>query len=343
MNLVKNSKDRFLAIDANAIVHRAFHAYPPTLQTEDGLQVNAVYGFTVMLLSALKTFDPKYVLCSFDTHKPTFRHLEFVDYKATRKPTDQSLISQFPLVEDILKAFNIPILKKEGFEADDVLGTISKYVTDGKWRNENVELYILSGDRDLLQLVNEKVKVCLPSGNFKNLVAYDREKTFEYMGIYPEQVVDYKGIAGDPSDNIPGIKGIGNKTAIELLSKYGDLDTIYKNLKDIKPRYANLFTEGVEQAELSRKLAKIEQEVGVDIRLEEALLRDFEKKHVVEIFKNFGFKSLIPRLDEIDGNEEVSDSAQLDMFSTNVNKTFNWTSKESIDLAISKSKEIIVA
>ena len=137
MNLIKTSKDRFLAIDANAIVHRAFHAYPGNLQTDDGVQVNAVYGFTVMLLSALKSFDPKYVLCAFDTSKPTFRHEEYIDYKATRKPVDQSLIDQFPLVEEVLKAFNIPIIKKEGFEADDILGTISKMVDSGKWKDQN--------------------------------------------------------------------------------------------------------------------------------------------------------------------------------------------------------------
>ncbi|MHC1716639.1 MAG: DNA polymerase I [Candidatus Dojkabacteria bacterium] len=339
MNLIKTSKDRFLAIDANAIVHRAFHAYPPTLQTEDGLQVNAVYGFTVMLLSALKTFDPKYVLCSFDTPKPTFRHVEYVDYKATRKPTDQSLTDQFPFVEEVLKAFNIPILKKEGFEADDILGTISKYVDNGRWKNENLELYILSGDRDLLQLVNEDVKVCLPSGNFKNLVAYDREKTFEYMGIYPEQIVDYKGIAGDPSDNIPGIKGIGNKTAIELLNKYGDLDTVYKNLKDVKPRTSNLLLEGVEQAELSRKLAKIEREVDVNVRLEECLLRDFEKKEVLDIFKSYSFKSLIPRLDEIKKDERESFSSQLDIFSEK-RESVEWSQKSEIEEEVQKAKEV---
>ncbi len=329
MNLVKTHKDRFLAIDANAIIHRAFHAYPPTLQTEDGLQVNAVYGFTVMLLSALKTFDPKYVLCAFDTHKPTFRHLEYVDYKATRKPTDQSLIDQFPLVEEILKAFNIPIVKKDGFEGDDILGTIAKYVRSSKWSNENLELYILSGDRDLLQLVDENIKVCLPAGSFKDLVAYDREGTFKYLGLYPEQLVDYKGIAGDSSDNIPGIKGVGSKTALDLLKKYGDMDGIYKNLKDIKPRYANLLQEGVEQAELSRKLAKIEQEVGVDVRLEEALLKDFDKARVVEIFKKYSFKSLISRLDDIKEDEKVVASNQLDIFST-ATEDIVWS--ESVDV-----------
>lgn len=340
MNLTKTSKDRFLAIDANAIVHRAFHAYPSTLQTTDGIQVNAVYGFTVMLLSALKLFDPKYVLCAFDTSKPTFRHIEFVDYKATRKTTDQSLIAQFPLVEEVLKAFNIPILKKEGFEADDILGTISKSVSTGKWINENLELYILSGDRDLLQLVNEKVKICLPSGNFKNLVAYDREETFKYMGIYPEQIVDYKAIAGDSSDNIPGIKGVGNKSALELLQKYGDLDTIYKNLKDVKPRQANLFLEGLEQAELSRKLARIEQEVGVDVHLEECLLRDFEKERVLEVFKKYSFRSLIPRLDEIKKSEAEKLSSQLDMFSTEEKGEIVWSNADEVSKYLKTSKSM---
>ena len=341
MNLVKTYKDRFLAIDANAIIHRAFHAYPPTLQTEDGIQVNAVYGFTVMLLSALKTFEPKYVLCAFDTHKPTFRHLEYVDYKATRKPTDQSLIDQFPLVEEILKAFNIPIVKKDGFEGDDILGTVAKYVRSSKWSNENLELYILSGDRDLLQLVDEDIKVCLPAGSFKDLVAYDREGTFKYLGLYPEQLVDYKGIAGDSSDNIPGIKGVGSKTALDLLKKYGDMDGIYKNLKDIKPRYANLLLEGIEQAELSRKLARIEQEVGVDVRLEDSLLKDFDKEQVVEMFKKYSFKSLISRLDDIKEDEKGDFSNQLDIFSTDM-KEIVWSENEDIMKKIKNAIKLVV-
>ena len=330
MNLIKSSKDRFLAIDANAIVHRAFHAYPSTLQTENGLQVNAVYGFTVMLLSALKTFEPKYVICCFDTHKPTFRHEEYPEYKGTRKPTDQSLIDQFPLVEEILKAFNIPIVKKDGFEADDILGTIAKYVRDSKWSNENLELYILSGDRDLLQLVDESIRVCLPSGSFKDLVAYDRESTFKYLGLYPEQIADFKAIAGDSSDNIPGVKGVGQKTALQLLEKYGDLDNIYKNLKEIKERYANLLLEGIEQAELSKKLAKIEQEVGIEIHLEDALLRDFDKNSVVEIFKKYSFKSLLSRLDEIKKDQKSDYSNQLDIFSTNI-EDVKWSNNIEIE------------
>ena len=341
MTLPNNGKDRFLAIDANAIIHRAFHAYPSTLQTEDGIQVNAVYGFTVMLLSALKSFEPKYVLCSFDTHEPTFRHVEYMDYKATRAPTDQSLIDQFPLVEEILKAFNIPILKKDGFEADDILGTIAKYVSSGKWSSENLELYILSGDRDLLQLVNEKVKVCLPSGSFKNLVAYDREGTYRYLGLYPEQLVDFKAFAGDSSDNIPGVKGVGEKTTLLLLEKFGDFEGIYNNLKEIKPRYAKLLLEGVEQAELSRRLARIEQEVGLDVRLEGCLLRDFDKKKVLEMFKKYSFKSLISRLDEVKDDKKTEQSNQLDIFSSS-SEQVEWSKLSEIEEEWMKASRVEV-
>ena len=341
MTLPNNGKDRFLAIDANAIIHRAFHAYPSTLQTEDGIQVNALYGFTVMLLSALKSFEPKYVLCSFDTHEPTFRHVEYMDYKATRAPTDQSLIDQFPLVEEILKAFNIPILKKDGFEADDILGTIAKYVSSGKWSGENLELYILSGDRDLLQLVNEKVKVCLPSGSFKNLVAYDREGTYRYLRLYPEQLVDFKAFAGDSSDNIPGVKGVGEKTTLLLLEKFGDFEGIYNNLKEIKPRYAKLLLEGVEQAELSRRLARIEQEVGLDVRLEGCLLRDFDKKKVLEMFKKYSFKSLISRLDEVKDDKKTEQSNQLDIFSSS-SEQVEWSKLSEIEEEWMKASRVEV-
>jgi len=343
MNLIKNGRDRFLAIDANAIIHRAFHAYPSTLQTEDGIQVNAAYGFAVMLLEALRLFEPKYVLCSFDTAKPTFRHVEFPDYKGTRKPTDQSLIDQFPLVEEILKAFNIPILKKEGFEADDILGTISKYVKDGKWSNENIELYILSGDRDLLQLVVENVKIALPQGNFSNLVAYDKIETKKKFQMYPEQIVDYKAMAGDASDNIPGIKGVGSKTAIELLEKYGSLNKIYENLAEVKPRYANLLREGVEQAEMSRKLATIEQNVDMKIHLEDCLMRDFDKRKVLEVFHKYAFRSLIKKIDGLGDDNKGSKSTQLDIFSSVSVKELNWTRGDDISEISNGAKSMIIA
>jgi DNA polymerase-1 len=343
MNIQKTSKDIFLAIDANAIVHRAFHAYPSNLQTENGIQVNAVYGFTVMLLEALKLFHPEYVLCAFDTAAPTFRHEEFAEYKGTRKPTDQSLIDQFPLVEEVLKAFNIPIIKREGFEADDILGTISKMVDSGKWKNENLDMYILSGDRDLLQLVKNDIRVCLPSGNFKNLVVYDTEEVFKYMGVYPYQIVDYKGIVGDASDNIPGIKGIGEKTTIELLKEYGDFDNIYKNISKLKPRLQVLFGESIEQAEMSRRLATIEQNMGIDIHLEACRTKDFDRKNVLEVFKKFAFRSLVTRLDDIFGKEQQTDSPQLNIFETQTQSTVKWSDIQSFQTLSKDCKVIVIA
>lgn len=307
----------FVAIDANAIIHRAFHAYPPTLKTTKGLQVNAVYGFTVMLLEVLKKYHPEYIVCAFDTAKPTFRHTKYTEYKATRKPTDQSLVDQFPLVEQVLKAFNIPILKKEGYEADDLLGTLAKYVQSGKWSQQNLDMLIVSGDRDLLQLISDRVSICLPQGSFKTLTAYNRIKAYERYGLYPEQIIDYKGIVGDASDNIPGVKGIGEKTALELLNKYGSMNEIYKNLTDLKPRIQQILGEGIEQAEFSRDLATIETNVSMEISLEQCLMRDFKRKDVQDIFIDFEFRSLI---DKIPGSVETSEqvvaqTGQLDMFS----------------------------
>ena len=338
-------KKIFLAIDANAIIHRAFHAYPPTLQTEDGLQTNAVYGFTTMLLSALETFHPEYVMCAMDTPQPTFRHEMYPDYKGTRAPTDQSLIDQIPMVEEVLNSFNIPIIKKEGYEADDILGTLSKLISEGKWQDENMEMYILSGDKDLLQLIKEKVYVCLPNGSFKNIVVYDREKVKNKYGYYPEQVVDYKAIVGDNSDNIPGIKGVGDKSAITLLNKYQTLDEIYKNIKDLPERQQKLFAESVEQAEFSRQLAQIEVNMKIDIKLTDCILKDFDRNKLTYTFKRYNFKSLLPKLDELFGKAEVdvTNGTQLDMFNSNQDIKYEWSELEEIKEDISKSKQLYIA
>lgn len=342
MTIINKEKDIFLAIDANAIIHRAFHAYPPTLQTEEGVQVNAVYGFTVMLLNALEMFDPKYVLCAMDTHKPTFRHTMYAEYKGTRKPTDLSLIDQFPLVEEVLKSFNIPVLKKEGYEADDILGTVSKYISNGRWKNENIDTYVLSGDRDLLQLVDDRTFVCLPNGNFKNIIVYDREQTHEKFGYYPEQVIDYKGIVGDQSDNIPGIKGIGEKTALDMLGKYGSFDNVYKHVDEITGRAKNLLIEGIEQAEFSRQLATIDRDVDIDIHLADCILKNLDRKLLTYTFKKFAFKSLFKKLDSIFGKEEVvSNYSQLDMF--NSNRDYKWSPEEEFLQEVDTFEKIYIA
>lgn len=304
----------FLAIDANAIVHRAYHAFPATLTTADGLQVNAVYGFTAMLLQALDEYKPKYVVCAFDTSKPTFRHQEFPAYKGHRKPTDQSLVDQFPLIEEVLEAFNIPIIKQEGFEADDILGTLSKWVEDGKWSTYGLDMYLLTGDRDFLQLIGEKTSVVLPMGSFKNLSVFDSQKALEKYGYTPEQVVDFKAMVGDASDNIPGVKGIGQKTGTDLLAKYGSLDEIYKNISELKPRAQKLLGEGIEQAEMSRMLATIVRDMNITLDLEASVLKDYDEQALLDIFKRYQFRSLIKKIPRSNNTQEDSSVGQLGMF-----------------------------
>jgi DNA polymerase I len=313
----KNGREIFVAIDANSIVHRAFHSYPPALETTGGVQVNAVFGFTVMFLKVLELFDPKYIVCTFDTPRPTFRHAKYTPYKGTRKPTDQSLIDQFPIVEDVVRSFNVPILKKEGYEADDILGTLAEYVHDGKWCGSNVQLCIVTGDTDLLQLVQEKVSVILPQGNFRNLKEFMREDVYEKLGVYPEQVVDYKSIMGDASDNIPGIKGVGAKTAASLLNEYGTIDNIYANLDSLKPRMRKLFEEGVEQASISKELVSIVKDVDIVIDLESCLEKDFDVSEVKEKFMELEFRTLINKIPESIGSQkkEINFSTeQFDLF-----------------------------
>lgn len=310
-------KELFIAIDANAIVHRAFHAYPPTLTTADGLQVNAVFGFTSMLLKVLEDFDPKYIVCAFDTKKPTFRHTQFPEYKATRKPTDNSLIAQFPLVENVLEAFNIPILKKEGYEADDILGTLAQYFDNGKWSSENLDVVIVSGDRDLLQLVTNKVSVALPGGRtFSSLTVYNPQGVYEKYGYKPEQVIDYKAMVGDASDNIPGVKGVGDKSAKALMDKYGSFDEIMKNLDDVQKRLATLLSESVEQAEMSRELATIKRDIDLDIDLESCLMRDFNRQTVKELFSKFQFRTLVQKIPKSINDVEVGaqEGGQIGLF-----------------------------
>ncbi len=311
---MENNRDLIIGIDGNALVHRAFHAFPPTLQSTDGIQTNAVYGFTSMLLEVLNKYKPKYIFCAFDSGKKTFRHNMYPEYKAHRKPIDESLISQFKLVEDVLNAFNIPIIKRDEYEADDILGTFSKWVDSGKWKDENVQMYIVTGDRDLLQLIKPRVSTIIPDGGFKNLVIYDRERTYQKYGYYPEQVVDFKAIAGDPSDNIPGVKGVGEKTVIGLLKEYNTLGGIYNNLDKVPSRYQTKLREGIEQAEFSKQLATVFCDIELSLGLNSCLMTDFDSSELVSMFSRFNFKSLVNKIPKSSRTKIEYDINQLDMF-----------------------------
>lgn len=288
-------KKRLIIVDANALLHRAFHALPP-LTTKKGEQTGAVYGFLLTLFKAIKDLKPEYIVSCFDTAAPTFRHTKFEEYKAQRPKTPEDLSQQIPKIKEILKTFNIPIFEKDGFEADDLIATIAK--KDGQ-----LDTYILSGDLDTLQLVDGNIRVYTLGRGIKETVIYDKERVISRFGITPEQMVDFKALAGDPSDNIPGVLGIGKKTAADLLKKFTSLENLFyeieKSSADIKPRIKELLLKNKEQALLARILVDLKKDVPLEVDIQNYRFRKFDQKKVEEILKEFEFYSLINRLSSL--------------------------------------------
>lgn len=287
-------KEKLIIIDGNALVHRAFHALPPTMKTKSGQMTNAVYGFVTILFKVLKEIKPKYAAVTFDVAKKTFRHEEYKEYKATRTKQPDELYEQIPIVKEIVKAFNIPIFEKAGFEADDLIGTITKKI-DG-----SVEKIIVTGDMDTLQLVDEDTKVFTLKKGVKDTITYDISAVKErFSGLGPEQMIDYKALRGDPSDNIPGVKGIGEKGAMELLNKYKSLENIYKNLNKIKGSLKDRLANNKDNAFLSKKLATIIRNIPIDISLSACALADYRRQDVIAVLQKYEFKSLLSQLQNV--------------------------------------------
>jgi DNA polymerase-1 len=292
------AEPKFIIVDGNAIVHRAYHAIP-ALTTKDGIVVNAVYGFVSMILKMLSDLRPEYVAVTFDLAGPTFRHKQFEKYKATRVKADQALYDQIPLIKEVVSAFNFPIYSKAGYEADDVIGTIVKEAY-----KEPVEMFIVTGDMDTLQLVNGKVKVYTLRKGLSDVVIYDEAAVKERFGFGPKQMVDYKAIRGDVSDNIPGVPGIGEKGASELIIKMGTLDNIYQNIDKLKENgfrdsLINKLKEGKENALMSRELSQIDCSVPeLGFSFEDAKVKPFEREKIVQLFQKLEFASLLRRIPE---------------------------------------------
>ncbi|MDP2864215.1 MAG: 5'-3' exonuclease H3TH domain-containing protein [bacterium] len=299
---MNGEKKRLIIIDSNSLIHRAYHALPP-LTTKKGELINAVYGFLLVFLKAIKEFQPDYIAACFDLPGPTFRHKKFKEYKAKRPPTPEELCQQIPKVKEILKSFDVPIFEKEGFEADDIIGTISE-LAPRKQVIPEIETVILSGDLDTLQLVNPCTKVYALRKGVKDTVLYDIEKVKEkFQGLTPEQILDFKSLRGDASDNIPGVTGVGEKTAIELLLKFGSLENIYKEIgedseqaKNLKPKLKETLLKYKEQAFLSKTLAQIDKNTPIDFNLEKCRWKEYDKEKVIQILKNLEFYSLLGRL-----------------------------------------------
>lgn len=280
---------RLVLIDGNAILHRAYHALPP-LTTSSGELVNAVFGFTSMLLRVFEELKPEYVAVCFDRKAPTFRKKKFKEYQAQRPAMDADLSGQIERVKQVVTTMNIPIFELDGYEADDIIGTISKQANE-------VETVIVTGDRDIMQLVDEKTKVFAPvKGGLSDARLYDEKAVEEKLGVKPSQIIDYKGLVGDSSDNYPGVSGIGPKTATDLISKYGSLENIYKNLQDISKSKAEKLKEDKENADLSYFLATIVRDAPVKLDLSKCKLTDYDWEKVAELFDSLEFHSLISRL-----------------------------------------------
>ena len=287
---------KLVLIDGHAVFHRAYHALPP-LTTSKGELVNAVFGFTSMLLRAISDIKPNYIVVAFDTAAPTFRHQEYTLYKAQRIAAPQELHEQLPRVKQVVETLNIPIFELAGYEADDIIGTLVAQSSNLKSQSEDLEVIIVTGDRDTLQLVSPKVKVCAPGKSFSDVIYYDEKRVREKYGLDPSQLVDYKALAGDPSDNIPGVRGIGDVTATKLLQEFGNIEKLYHNLDKVKnERIRKMLEADAESAVLSKKLATIDTKVPIKLNLKEGVLSDYNKTAVTALFEELEFKSLIPKL-----------------------------------------------
>ncbi|MFY9493004.1 MAG: DNA polymerase [Minisyncoccia bacterium] len=292
-------KEKIVIIDSHALIHRAYHALP-VLTAPDGQAVQAVYGFASVLMRVIKELKPEYIVAAFDMAGPTFRHKEFGDYKAQRPVTDDALINQFPLVRELVTAFNIPVLEHQGYEADDIIGTVVEKLKSRK----DLEKIIVTGDLDSLQLIDDdNVKVYTLKKGVSDTVIYDQAAVRErFEGLGPKQMADFKGLKGDPSDNIPGVPGVGEKTAIILLKEYGSLENLYENLSRLKAKSSKLFEKisaNKDQAFLSKKLAIIKRDVPVDFDITEASFDLGNDEEIKKLFFRFGFRSLVSRLNDL--------------------------------------------
>ncbi|MUT65817.1 DNA polymerase I [Paenibacillus sp. NEAU-GSW1] len=283
--------DKWMLIDGNSIIYRAFFAMPP-LTNSAGLHTNAVFGFTTMLLKLLADEKPTHVLVAFDAGKQTFRHEGYTEYKGGREKTPTELSEQFPVLKELLRAFGIAQYELSGYEADDIIGTMTKMADDA-----GVEALVITGDKDMLQLASEKVTVAITRKGITEVEHYSPAAINERYGLKPLQIIDLKGLMGDASDNIPGIPGVGEKTALKLLHEFGTVESVLENSGSLKGKMKEKVEEHKESALMSKKLATIYREVPLDKGAAEIRYEGYEDATLAEALRKLEFKSLIERLD----------------------------------------------
>jgi len=297
-------KPLLLLFDGHALVHRAFHALPPLSVSKTGEPTGAVYGFIRMLLKVLQDFNPTHWAITFDRPTPTFRHLEFEDYKAHRPKAPDELISQFGRVRQVVEAFNIPAFEMDGYEADDLLGTIARQATE-----QGIETIIVTGDADTMQLVSPQVRVLLPQRTFGETTLCDEEAVRRKYGVDPHQVPDFKGLKGDPSDNIPGVSGVGDKTAARLIQQYSSIDGIYEHIDEVTPvKLKETLLEQEERARLSERLATINIEAPVIFEADSCKVSPYERSRLSPLFNELEFFTLLDKVTEVGGQPQLEKS-----------------------------------
>lgn len=309
--------NRLVVIDGHALLHRAFHAIPP-LTTQKGQIVNAVYGFVSILLRVIEELKPTHLAVVFDTPKPTFRNKLSKDYQANRPKTDANLISQFALTHQVVEEMQIPHFETDGYEADDVIGTITQETINNKHETD-MDIVIVTGDRDLFQLVNARVRVYMPVKGISQSKLYGEKDVEEKMGVAPDKIIDLKALIGDPSDNYPGIGGIGPKTAADLLKSFGSFAGIYQHLNEVKSKSVKeKLIKDQKNGELSQKLATIAKDVPMEFDLNKCTLKSFNTAEVKWLLEEFEFKSLIPRLSGKSKQETVNKKNQTENVQTSL-------------------------
>jgi len=282
-------------IDASAYIHRAYHAIKP-LTTSKGIPTNAVYGFIKLVNKVKNEQHPDYIAVCFDHPSKNFRHKLSPDYKANRKPLDADLLTQMPIARQAVKAMELACFEKEGFEADDIIGTIAK-----KAEQQNIKVVIVTGDKDLFQLVNENIKIWNEAKN----IMFDRQKVFEKYGLYPENITDMLALTGDSCDNVCGVKGIGEKTAVKLINTYGQVENIIANADSIKGKLSQTIKDGADTLLLSKKLVQLELNVPVETSLEQMKFNDNLFEHAMDFLKEYELYSFMPSVHQEKRNENI--------------------------------------
>jgi len=301
--------EKLMIIDGNSLLHRAFHALP-LLMTKEGIYTNGVYGFLTMFYKVVDENKPEYISVVFDKKSPTFRHLEYKDYKAGRAKTPNELGMQFPILKEVLDKLNIYRVEVEGYEADDIAGTLAKI-----GEQSGKEVIIVTGDKDYLQLASDTTKVLLTRKGISSIEVFDKDAVIERYELTPEQFVDLKGLMGDKSDNIPGVPGIGEKTGIKLLKAYDSIEGIYENIDSISSlKMKEKLIEHRTQAFMSRKLSKIITDIQIDISLDNLRHSDPDNEALYQLYHKLEFRSLLSKLhNEADDGNQVVSSEKLDV------------------------------